>query len=138
MDSLSYVSLRWSTVVVDCHDAKAQSRWWAEALGWVIAYEDDDDEAVTVLPPHLLDTTREIQPAERWPGLMFQPVPEGCQLRNRMYLTLAPAKDGDREAEIRRLEALGAKVVAVGVDSLDLVIMEDPEGNGFSVLSPRD
>ncbi len=56
------MSLRWYTVVVDCHDAKAQSRWWAEALGWVIACEDDD-EAVTVLPPHLLDTTREIQPA---------------------------------------------------------------------------
>jgi hypothetical protein len=42
-----------------------------------------------------------------------------------------------RRREVRRLEALGATVVAVGEGGLDLVIMEDPEGNGFSVVGPR-
>ncbi len=31
-----------------------------------------------------------------------------------------------------------AAVVAVGEGEVDWVIMEDPEGNGFSVLSPRE
>jgi hypothetical protein len=33
---------------------------------------------------------------------------------------------------------MGAKVIAVGEGEVDWVIMEDPEGNGFSVLSPRE
>jgi hypothetical protein len=129
------MSLRWRGAVIDCHDARAQSRWWAEVLGWQIAAEDDDG-IVTVLPPHLVDTPREIPSAERGPGLMFQAVPEGHQLQNRLYLVVAPPEDGDQETEVRRLESLGAKVVAVGEGGLDLVIMEDPEGNGFSVLGP--
>jgi hypothetical protein len=48
-----------------------------------------------------------------------------------------PPVDGDQQAEIRRLEAKSAKVIAVGEGEVDWVIMEDPEGNGFSVLSPR-
>jgi hypothetical protein len=126
------MSLRWLGAVVDCHDARAQSRWWAEVLGWQVAAEDDDG-IVTVLPPHLVDAAREIPAAERGPGLLFQPVLEGRELQNRLYLVVAPPAGGDKEAEVRRLEGLGAKVVAVGEGDLDLVIMEDPEGNGFSV-----
>ena len=37
-----------------------------------------------------------------------------------------------------RLEAKSAKVIAVGEGEVDWVIMEDPEGNGFSALSPRE
>ena len=33
------MSIRWSAVVVDCRDVAAQSRWWAAALGWRVAYE---------------------------------------------------------------------------------------------------
>jgi hypothetical protein len=131
------MSLRWHAVVVDCHDVGAQSRWWAEVLGWEIASEGDDGEVV-VLPPHPAGTVRELRPAGRWPGLLFQGVPEGQQLQNRMYLTVAPPADGDRQGEIRRVEAMGATVIAVGEGEVDLVIMEDPEGNGFSVLSPRE
>jgi hypothetical protein len=47
--SFSDVSLRWYTAVVFCHDVRAQSRWWAEVLGWQIASEDDYG-VVTVLP----------------------------------------------------------------------------------------
>ena len=28
------MSIRWYSVVVDCNDIVAQSRWWAEALDW--------------------------------------------------------------------------------------------------------
>jgi len=83
-----------------------------------------------------MDTNGEVSPTERWPSLLFQSGPEGRPLENRLYLILAPPEDGKQQAEIRRLEKLGAKIIAVGED-IDLVIMEDPEGNGFSVLGPR-
>jgi hypothetical protein len=128
--------MRWFTAVMFCRDVQAQSRWWAEALGWQIGSEDED--RVMLLPPHLLDTTREIPPRERCPGLEFVPAAEDRPMRNRLYITLAPPEDGDQQAEIRRLEALGATLITVGADGVDWSIMEDPEGNGFSVYTPRD
>ena len=132
----SDMSLRWYTVVIDCHDVKAQSRWWAEVLGWQIAYEADDE--VVVVPAHLLDDGREIPPAERGPGLVFVPVPETKTLKNRLHIDLAPAKDDDQEAEVRRLESLGARRADIGQGEVSWVVLTDPEGNEFCVLSPRD
>jgi len=132
------MSIRWYSVVVDCHDIKAQSRWWAEALGWRIVFEADDE--VGVVPPHALDGTRDTPVLERSPGLVFVPVPEGKEVKNRLHIDLAPPADGDQEAEVRRLEALGATRVHVGQDprTATWVVMADPEGNEFCVLSARD
>jgi len=69
------MSIRWYSVVVDCRDVAAQSRWWAEALDWRIIYEAADE--VVVVPPHALDPARDISPLERGPGLIFVSVPEG-------------------------------------------------------------
>jgi len=32
------MSIRWYSVVVDCHDVAAQNRWWAVALDWQVGY----------------------------------------------------------------------------------------------------
>lgn len=131
------MGLRWYSVVVDCRDVKGQSRWWANVLGWEILYEADNE--VVVVPPHILDETRMIPPAERGPGLIFVPVPETKTLKNRLHIDLAPAKDDDQEAEVRKLETLGARRVDVGqTDEVTWVVLTDPEGNEFCVLSPRD
>jgi len=60
------VSKQNAAVVVDCHDVRVQRRWWAEVIGWEIAYEGDDE--VVVLPPHSADKGRETVPAGRRPG----------------------------------------------------------------------
>jgi catechol 2,3-dioxygenase-like lactoylglutathione lyase family enzyme len=130
------MSLRWYTVVVDCHDVKAQSRWWAEVLGWPIVYEAGDE--VAVAPPHQLDETRPVPREQRGPGLIFVPVPEAKTVKNRLHIDLAPAPDDDQEAEVRRLESLGARRVDIGQGNQTWVVMADPEGNEFCVLSPRD
>jgi hypothetical protein len=137
------MSLRWYTVVVDCHDVKAQSSWWAGVLGWETVYEADDE--VVVVPPHMantqleLGTEREVAPTDRGPGLVFVPVPETKTLKNRLHIDLAPARDDDHEAEVRKLEALGARRVDVGQSGdVTWVVLADPEGNEFCVLSPRD
>jgi hypothetical protein len=132
------MSIRWYSVVMDCQDIAAQSRWWAEALDWRKVYESEDE--VILVPPHTLDSTRKIPPFERGPGLVFVSVPEGKTVKNRLHIDLAPPADGDQAAEVKRLQALGARRVDVGQDSgtVSWVVMADPEGNEFCVLTARE
>jgi hypothetical protein len=130
------MSLRWYTVVVDCHDVKAQSRWWADVLGWQIIYEAETE--VVVVPPHAIDASRKTPREERGPGLIFVPVAETKTLKNRLHIDLAPAVDDDQEAEVSRLESLGARRIDIGQGDVTWVVLADPEGNEFCVLSPRD
>lgn len=130
------MSVRWYSVVVDCHDVKAQSRWWAGVLGWQIVYDADDE--VIVAPAHLLDSARDIPREQRGPGLIFVPVPESKALKNRLHIDLAPTADDDRDAEVRRLESIGARRIDIGQGDVTWVVLADPEGNEFCVLSPRD
>jgi catechol 2,3-dioxygenase-like lactoylglutathione lyase family enzyme len=130
------MSVRWYSVVVDCHDVKAQAYWWASVLGWTVAYEADDE--VVVGPPHLVDESRPVPREERGPGLVFVPVPESKSLKNRLHIDLAPGPDDDQEAEVQRLEARGAQRVDVGQGDVGWVVLADPEGNEFCILSPRD
>jgi hypothetical protein len=132
------MSIRWYSVVVDCRDVAAQSRWWAEALDWRVAYEAANE--VVLIPPHALESPHDIPPIERGPGLIFVSVPEGKTVKNRLHIDVAPSPDVGQEAEVRRLEALGARRVDVGQDpgKVSWVVMADPEDNEFCVLSARD
>lgn len=131
------VSVRWYSVVFDCVDVGAQARWWAEVLGWQTVYEAADE--VVIVPPHALTRGDSIPLAEHGPGLVFVPVPEGKQVKNRLHLDLAPRAADDQAAEVNRLESLGASRIQVGQpDDASFVVMADPEGNEFCVLSSRD
>ena len=140
---LGRMALKWYTIVVDCRDPQAQARWWAQALDWAVVY-DTPEEAVAV-PKHA--AAEDDQPAadlETWmsrgQGLVFVPVPEGKELKNRLHIDLAPHTSQDREAEIQRLLDLGASRAGVGQDAGETTwtVLADPEGNEFCVLSSRD
>jgi catechol 2,3-dioxygenase-like lactoylglutathione lyase family enzyme len=131
------MSVRWYTTVVDCHDVAAQARWWGEVLGWRTVYEAADE--VVIVPPRALDESLDIPVEERGPGLVFVPVPEEKQVKNRLHIDLAPRASDDQTAEVARLERLGARRVDVGQhQDATWVVLADPEGNEFCVLSPRD
>ena len=132
------MSVRWYSVVVDCRDVRAQAAWWATVLGWRPAYEADDE--VVLVPPHALtDRVKELAIEEYGPGLVFVPVPEGKTVKNRLHLDLAPRAHDDQAAEVRRLLDLGAVRVDVGQGpEVTWVVLADPEGNEFCVLSQRD
>ncbi len=133
-----FMALRWYTVVVDCLDVAAQSKWWAEALGWKAVYEAPDE--VVLVPGYVDEQVIADTPWERVPpGLVFVPVPEGKTIKNRLHIDLAPHTSDDRDAEIERLLAMGATRVDVG-QSADVTwdVFADPEGNEFCVLSSRD
>jgi hypothetical protein len=131
------MTVRWYTVVVDCEDNAGQARWWAGVLGWQVVYEAPDE--VVIVPPHALTEAAERTPlGERGPGLVFVPVPEGKKVKNRLHIDLAPGPDDDQTAEVDRLIALGASRVDVGQRSeASWIVLADPEGNEFCVLSPR-
>jgi catechol 2,3-dioxygenase-like lactoylglutathione lyase family enzyme len=131
------MGVRWYTTVIDCRDVKAQAQWWAKALGWAVAVDLPDE--IVLVPPHALAKGDSIPVEERGPGLTFVSVPEGKHAKNRLHLDLAPRAHDDQEAEVRRLEALGARRVNVGQpEDARFVVLADPEGNEFCVLSPRD
>ncbi len=118
------MGLRVQSVSFDCADAVALARFWSEALGWRITYEEDDE--VVIEPPV---GSREDGVV---PDILFLPVPEGKVVKNRVHLDLRP---DDQAREVARLEALGAERVDVGQDeSVTWVVMADPEGNEFCVL----
>ena len=132
------MTLRWYSVVVNCTDVKAQARWWAKALDWRLFYESDDE--CVLIPAWVDDEWTQKTPWERiGPGMVFVPVPEGKQAKNRLHVDLAPHTTQDREAEIARLEALGARRVDVGQSpDATWTVLTDPEGNEFCVLSSRE
>jgi catechol 2,3-dioxygenase-like lactoylglutathione lyase family enzyme len=115
------MGLEWEQVIVDAQDPVALGRWWCDALGWVVVNDDPNEF--------------EIRPtAERMPGLLFLRVPEPKRAKNRLHLDFRP---DDRDAEVDRLLGLGARRADVGQGEPSWVVLADPEGNEFCVLSPR-
>ena len=115
------MSLEWEQVLVVAVDPVALGRWWADVLGWVVVNDDADEF--------------EIRPAEnRLPGLLFALVTEPKQSKNRLHLDLRP---DDQEAEVDRLLAAGARRADIGQGDVPWVVLADPEGNEFCVLSAR-
>ncbi|GAB2981307.1 MAG TPA: VOC family protein [Actinotalea caeni] len=133
------MTLRWYSVVVDTPDPRALARWWAEAIDWRIVFESDDE--VALVPGYVRgeEDVRAMDWERMPPGLVFVRVPEPKTAKNRLHIDLAPHTSQDREAEIARLEALGATRVDVGQGpDASWTVLADPEGNEFCVLSARD
>jgi hypothetical protein len=104
------------SVSFDAADALALARFWAGALGSDVDEDSTPGKAFVEAPG--------------WggPNLWFTRVPEPKTAKNRVHFDLrAP---GPVEAEVARLEKLGATVIA---RHPHLTVMADPEGNEFCV-----
>jgi predicted enzyme related to lactoylglutathione lyase len=114
---------RFYTVVVDAADPAKLARFWAAALDWKIVFEEPDEVVVA-------------KDEDTYPNLVFGLVSETKQLKNRLHIDLAP---DDRDAEVERILALGATRADVGQTGAETwVVLADPEGNEFCVLSTRE
>ena len=60
-------------------------------------------------------------------------MPEDKKGKNRLHVDLRP---DDQDAEVARLESLGATRADIGQGETRWVVMADPEGNEFCVLGP--
>lgn len=112
------MSLEWEQTTVDAKDPVSLGRWWQQALQWVVV--NDAPEEFEIRPSR-----------DRLPGLLFTPVPEDKTVKNRLHLDFRP---DDRDVEVDRLLALGARLADVGQGEQPWTVLADPEGNEFCVL----
>ena len=114
------LTIEW--LLIDCADLQRMSDFWQAAL---------DLEEVGVGPSggRMLVGRNGSQPR-----LGLLPRSDGKTGKNRLHLDLRP---DDQEAEVHRLEALGASRIDVGQGDVSWVVMADPEGNEFCVLRSR-
>lgn len=143
---------------VDCSRPHELADWWAEALRWDVEVQDEDfirrmiaegqaTEADTtthrgrlvwaagaaLVPPGGTDPAD--QDTAR-PRILFQPVPEAKDVKNRVHWDLRePGADDDRRAtEVERLVELGATRIGSGRQGpWTWTVLQDPEGNEFCV-----
>jgi predicted enzyme related to lactoylglutathione lyase len=113
--------LRVGSVVIRVDDLERQARFWEEALGYQRRPGDGDDFVL-------------LRPKDGvGPNVSLDAVPAPAQIPPRIHLDLYAE---DQEAEIARLETLGATRVHWDKrpPDADYVIMADPEGNRFCVV----
>ena len=118
---IGVMPVRISSVCIDAVDPRAVASFWTAVLGWEVI--EDDDEGVSLASPNrdvpLLDVVR---------------VPEAKQVKNRLHVDLR-ADRSSFDAEIDRLEALGARRVDIGQGpDVTWVVFADPEGNELCLL----
>ncbi|MFZ0995441.1 MAG: VOC family protein [Candidatus Dormiibacterota bacterium] len=116
------MSTRLYGIVIDSQNPSALARFWAAVLDYPIVFEEPDEVVVA-------------RDEDTYPALVFVPVPEPKTVKNRLHIDLAPE---DRDAAVERLKQLGAHPVDVGQGpDVSWVVLADPEGNEFCLLSAR-
>jgi predicted enzyme related to lactoylglutathione lyase len=114
-------------LTIDAEDPDKLADFWCDALGYEVTYRSDEDESPR-------EVAIESSDRNGWRILLLE-VHDERKVKNRLHLDLRP---DDREAEVARLEKLGAKRVDIGQGpEVTWVVMADPEGNEFCILSAR-
>jgi len=109
---------------VACDGSQEVGYFWREALGWPLVWDQDQETAIQ-------SPTGGTKIA--WGGPPVAPKTR----KNRLHFDLAPPAHADQQAEVDRLVALGATRIDIGQGSVSWVVMADPDGNEFCVLTPR-
>jgi predicted enzyme related to lactoylglutathione lyase len=105
---------------LSCDGSQEVGYFWSEALGWPLVWDQDQETAIR--SPHG-------GPKITWGG----PPVNAKTGKNRLHFDLAPPADGDQQAEVDRLVALGATRIDIGQGEVGWVVMADPDGNEFCV-----
>jgi predicted enzyme related to lactoylglutathione lyase len=109
---------------ITCDGTPEVGYFWSAALGWPLVWDQDDETAIRA-------------PDGTGPFITWGPPLPPKVGKSRLHLDIAPPADGDQHAEVERLEALGATRVDIGQRDVSWVVMADPDGNEFCVLTPR-
>ena len=136
-------------VTFDCADPAALATFWAEVLGYQVQAPppgfdtwDAALESMGVPQEHRNDASALVDPEGSGPRIFFQRVPEGKDAKNRVHLDVRAAPDLTGEERMVALEAVCARLVAVGATRIGRhepeppwnaghIVLADPEGNEF-------
>jgi predicted enzyme related to lactoylglutathione lyase len=114
------VAVKLTQVVIDSADPKTLAEFWCAVLGWKVVDQDGDEI--------------EIGGPDDGANLLFDRAPDPKVAKNHLHLDLTPT---DQAAEVDRILALGARRVDIGQGDVSWVVLADPEGNEFCVLSGK-
>ncbi len=114
------MTLRIETLSVDCRNPRLLAEFWMKVLDYQVTWEDEGDPDIAIGPKNGAGN-----------DLLFLTNRDPKLAKNRWHLDLRP---DDQDAEVERLEILGAKRVDIGQGDVTWVVMADPEGNEFCVL----
>ena len=136
-------------VTFDCADPAALATFWAEVMGYQVQAPppgfdtwDAALESMGVPPERRNDASALIDPEGLGPRIFFQRVPEGKAAKNRVHLDVRAAPELTGDERMVALEAVCARLVAVGATrigrhepepplSAGHIVLTDPEGNEF-------
>jgi hypothetical protein len=138
----------WFQVTVDAHDAHELAAWWAQTLEWEVEATDEPFIRRMIAEGHATEAETRVwretlvwregqaihpstEPGPQRPRVLFQQVPEGKTVKNRMHLDVR-TDETDLDAARARLVERGATVLHTGRQGPhSWVTMADPEGNEF-------
>jgi len=113
---------RIAVVAIDAVHPHLIAGFWCSVLGWQVV--EEDAEVITIAPP-----------GGAWPTIDVLAVPERKTVKNRLHFDLR-ADGVATSQELERLLSLGARRVGVGQQpDVSWVVLSDPEGNEFCLLS---
>jgi hypothetical protein len=113
-----------AAVVADSADPASLARFWSQAAGWKL-HESGEGFASLRSPSGL------------GPYLEFVRTPDAKTAKNRLHLDVRPYPGEDHLAEAKRLRDCGAVPADIGQGEVPWVVLADPEGSEFCVLTPR-
>jgi hypothetical protein len=111
-----------AAVVADCADPVSLVRFWREATGWIV--HERGDALASLRSPFGVG-----------PYLELLREPGAKAVKNRIHLDVRPYPGDDQPAEVERLRDHGARPADVGQGEVPWVVLADPEGNEFCVLT---
>ena len=110
---------------LSCDGSREVGHFWSNALGWPLVWDQDEETAIRA--------PGGTGPFITWGGGPLTPKTG----KNRLHLDIAPSASGDQQGEVDRLVSLGATQIDIGQGPVGWVVMADPDGNEFCVLTPR-
>jgi catechol 2,3-dioxygenase-like lactoylglutathione lyase family enzyme len=110
-------------VTFDCADPRRLAEFWSQATGYEL--KESNDFMATLSHPQ-----------GHRPNLLFIKVPEPRTAKNRVHVDFG-IDVGNLEAEVQRLEALGATRGETHDEwGFIWTVLQDPEGNEFCIGHP--
>lgn len=109
---------------VSCEGSQETGFFWSKALNWPLVWDQNQETAVR---------SPLGGPKITWGGPPLTPKTK----KNRLHFDVAPSLGGDHNDEVERLISLGARRIDIGQRDVSWVVMADPDGHEFCVLTPR-
>jgi hypothetical protein len=116
---------RFTELCIDCHDHALLGAFWSQVLGYAVTDRSDgpDDFYVQLQGPD-----------GAGPTILVVRTPDQKMTKNRLHIDVN-ATDRSQAEEVERIIALGATRADIGQGEPSWVVLADPEGNEFCVLT---